>query len=64
LWNNAVVPRQIGETFKVRFRRILKLLSLSLLALALVLAIVAAWLVRRAWPKTEGRLSLRASRPP
>jgi hypothetical protein len=41
---------------KIRFRRILKHLVLSLLALAVVLAIVATWLIRRAWPKTEGKI--------
>jgi penicillin amidase len=41
---------------RIRFRKILKFLLLGLLALVVVLAAVGTWLVRRAWPQTEGKI--------
>ena len=42
---------------KTRFRRILKLLFLGLLALVVLLAVFATWKVRRAWPQTAGTIA-------
>ncbi|HKV10348.1 MAG TPA: penicillin acylase family protein [Thermoanaerobaculia bacterium] len=43
---------------KIRFRKIFKFLGLSLLALLLILAVAAVWIVRRAWPQTEGTIAV------
>jgi penicillin amidase len=43
---------------KIRFRKILKLLFLGLLALVVALALFATWKVRRAWPQTSGKLAV------
>lgn len=40
-----------------RLRKILKYLFLSLLVIALLVAAIGTWLVRRAWPTTEGTLA-------
>ncbi|HSK79192.1 MAG TPA: penicillin acylase family protein [Thermoanaerobaculia bacterium] len=43
---------------KIRFRKIFKVLGLSLLVLLLILAVAAVWIVRRAWPQTEGTIEV------
>ncbi len=43
---------------KIRPLKILKYFGLTLLVLIAVLAVVAVWLVRRAWPQTEGTLAV------
>jgi penicillin G amidase len=43
---------------KRRLLKILKFLGLALVALAVVLAVVAVWLVRRPWPQTDGELAV------
>ncbi len=43
---------------KPRFRRVLKLVLLGLLAIVVLLAAAGTWWVRRAWPQTTGKIAV------